>query len=264
MRFLLFIITCLGVVLMAESCKDCNDPCNQDCKNYYPENNQPKISSEFNVYEYPYLVRTDSLKLYETDTICTRSIKLEAEQESAVYSWEINGKQESTDKSFYYSLPTNFKLNSLEVKLSVKRADEVRCYRNNDTANSFRNIIIKKPNESKCMGCYQGSFTNNPTDSFTVCVYWKQNYSSSLDYYITGLTRNAECKDYTILINSREVLYKKLYIMQYNVNKCFQPEGLLSFDDEYCRKVRIDFRHYKSLNEKNIFLYKTFLGTRIN
>jgi hypothetical protein len=170
MRFLLFIITCLGIVLMAESCKkECQDKSNPDCENYDPCYGKAKTSADFTISE------VVSGFANETDEVFRMSyVQFEAKQDFDSYQWVIGNHPDTfrTKKCGLQSFPEG---ETITVRLIGKKQPNTQCFPDDDGIDT----VIKKFRVSAAdslipiLGEYEGYYDAYPNQKVTVKIFRK-------------------------------------------------------------------------------------------
>lgn len=264
MRFLLFIIVCVSVVFMAESCKrECHDKSNPDCENYDPCYTSKKLTADFEVFE-SFQTRKNWIA-YDTDTLYAINANFEAKEDNVLYEWKI-GTETIYSKSVTRK---NFpKYTSIPVTLTVRRIKNFDCFPNDSIASQTRTIIfVDNTTKLRVEGCFQGNNYNNPNDTFTVCIKlfdsltfpdWKGKTT------ISGLITNSTCPNKTFRVTGQEDLGYQQYTFTTSHGDCLLPEGRVRVDSAYSGNIRIDYSYYTDIFDLNSKVNKTFIGKRLN
>lgn len=167
MRFLLFIITCLGIVLMAQSCKkECQDKSNPDCENYDPCYGKAKTSADFTISE------VVGGRAFETDEVWRNSyVQFTAKQDFESYQWVIG-----THKDTFYTKSCGLsgfpEGQSFQVRLIGKKKPNTDCFPTDDGIDTVYKTFKVTAHDSlrPIYGEYEGYFSNYPDHKVIVKV----------------------------------------------------------------------------------------------
>lgn len=168
MRFLLLIIACLGIVLMAESCKkECHDKSNPDCENYDPCYGKEKTNADFTIEEMV------AGRGFETDEIHRNSkVRFNAIQEFESYEW-IVGNHVDTFRTKNFVLGGFPEGQSFTVRLIGKRKPNTRCFPDDSGIDTVFKTFKVTANDSllPIYGQYEGYYDKYPDKKVTVNVW---------------------------------------------------------------------------------------------
>jgi hypothetical protein len=246
------ILLLIAIPFLNSCCKKCQDPSNSDCENYDPCFSEKPVSASFKIFE-----TTDSppelWKDYETDTIADSAIFI-ASLEGAEYKWIIGaGTYEGKKLSLeFIGVPDK---SNIPVTLIVKKTPNKGCNPNDDGIDTItRNLFIRRtclvlPEVGKSRG-YQGSFTDNPKDTFTMRFFYDTIWEKyNIDPLIRGrkergLSRGAEG-------------YRQFAFVANNAGTYSTGKAFLKPNDS------IEVYFYYRLNAGDPNTYKTFLGKKI-
>lgn len=263
MRFLLFILICAGLLLTAESCKkECQDRSNPDCENYDPCYGKQKLTADFDIYEASGFY-TEKWTPHATDTILPNAAIFMAKDDDVWYSWQI-GAETLDAKSVYRN---DFPLNTpVPITLTVRRRNNFNCFANGDSvATKTKSVyVFANPPKLRYFGCFSGYHTDNPTDTFTVCIKYNDSFDVNSKFSsITGLINDGGCLQGKLFLRStQEWGYRQLYFFENTITCGYYPEGTIRADSVNYDDVYINYTIKKDDNLNNR-PKRTFIGKRI-
>ncbi len=242
--------------------KDCTDPTNPDCENYNPCHNSKKLTADFDIYKIRNY-RSNWIP-YDTDSIFAIDARFVAKETGMQYEWTIGTETINTQAVTRKNFPIGV---GIPITLRVKRKDGFECHPNDIFAVKTRIMRVVNFNDLRIEGCYQGANSDNPNDTFTVCI----DILDSITFpnwigktTISGLINVSSCPKKTFIITSIEDLGYQQYIFHSSDGKCFSPRGRVRVDSAYTNSIHIDYSYFKSLQDLHPSIHKSFIGTRIN
>jgi hypothetical protein len=134
MRFLLFVLTCFGVLLMAESCKkECHDKSNPDCENYDPCYGQEPVTAKIEIGQFfPVSSHPDfrDVSIVE-DKFIAGYIHFNCPVPNAKYTWTL-GAETITSQKFERSFDDTLPKGTYTVKLIIEKEPNKSCFPTDD------------------------------------------------------------------------------------------------------------------------------------
>lgn len=172
MRFILFSISCIFLLLGISACKKkCYDRNNPECENYDPCYNFKEASADFTISEL-LQIGNDTLES-ETDTILNINGALFKPKNPAQKITWILGSEQLQQKTLYR---TNFPLGWIDVTM-IAEIDSTPCTVNKKTRDTVhKRFFVQYLSDSdttsikrlKLFGTWQGSNTDDPGNLFKI------------------------------------------------------------------------------------------------
>ena len=265
-RNLHLLFAVVSFLLGLQSCKKekCIDPSNPQCENYDPCYGKQKLTADFDIYETSGFFSTKWTP-YTTDTIASNGAIFIAKDNSdiASYEWHI-GSEILTTKSFNR---TDFPFNiPVPITLMVRRKNNFNCFTGGDSvATKTKNLYsIQFLEKTRLFGCFNGYHTDNPADTFTVCIKYNDSFDVNSKFSsITGLINDAGCLQGKLFFrNGLQWGYRQSYFYESTITCGYFPEGTIRADSVNYDDVYISYTIKKDDNLNNR-PKRTFIGKRI-
>jgi hypothetical protein len=240
--------------LLSRSCHDepkCTDVTNPSCPNYDPCYGVSPVSASFKILETIELNR-GFWKDYETDTVIGGYVKFVADLDGAEYKWTIGAETYQT-KSVTLWFANVADRTTIPITLIVKKQPDTKCNPNDDGADTLtKRMYIRKT--CKLFSFteiyrFQGSYTDNPQDTFTMSFYWdtlKQRNN------IDNLIRGRQTQGTDGFKGYRQYAFDADLGVVYCSGRAFiKPND----------SIEVNYRY--SINIGDPYVSKTFLGKKI-
>lgn len=158
MRFLLFIMTCCGVLLMAESCKrECHDKSNPDCENYNPCYGQEPVTAKIEIGQFFPVANPEfaDVSILE-DKFIAGYIHFNCPVPNATYTWVLGAetiKAQKFERSFDETLP----IGTYTVQLIIEKEPNKSCFPTDDGVDTLiKTFELIPPCKTLTMGIFKG------------------------------------------------------------------------------------------------------------
>lgn len=138
MRFLLFVLTCFGILLTAESCKkECHDKSNPDCENYDPCYGQEPVTAKIEIGQFFPVANPEftNVSILEEKFIAGY-IHFNCPVPNAKYTWTL-GAETITSQKFERSFDETLPKGTYTVKLVIEKEPNKSCFPTDDGVDTF-------------------------------------------------------------------------------------------------------------------------------
>lgn len=194
MRFLLFVLTCFGILLIAESCKkECHDKSNPDCENYDPCYGQEPVTAKIEIGQFFTASSHPDFRDVSIveDKFIAGYIHFNCPVPNAKYTWTLGAEtitSQKFDRLFDETLPKG----TYTVQLIIEKEPNKGCFPTDDGVDTLiKTFELVPPCKTLTMGVFKGMWEGQSDSAIfsirPVDVFNQKDSCNAYSYRFTNL-----------------------------------------------------------------------------